>query len=333
MAVAIARALLLLSCVLHQSRAYIALRQMSKRGAPAVVVPASVPEDIEFNVVRPSGLKLPGTLTVPQGAERPEGPVAIFLHGTMSNRNHNFVPDLAAKLVKDHDIRSFRFDFRVGKTEQEPQHRYKFSGYKDDLDDMECAIAQLKRSGYTPFCLFGHSRGANDALLYASTRLVRDGADTLPDTVFARVEALSVADAPSSSTTVAAVPRGDDILLNPAQLCVVCAAPRFQMPNMLPTLFAEEKVALLATEGQFVWYEVSTSDPPPLTMLSPLLPRASSRCRFFTSSPPGARHCRDAGRRGRDQQGDGYGCHGCCHPRLSAHPSLARHGRRVDPGG
>jgi pimeloyl-ACP methyl ester carboxylesterase len=233
---------------------------MSKpRGAPAAV--AIVPEDVEMNVIRPSGRVLPGTLTVPQGVERKEGPVVVFLHGTHSNKDHNFVPDLAAKLCKDHGIRSFRFDFRVDKSEEEPEHRYRFSGYKDDLDDMEVAVAQLQRSGYTPFCLFGHSRGANDALLYASTRLARgaDGnANAVPDNVFARLGALSVSDAPSCASP----PSPADILLNPAQLCLVCAAPRFNMPNMLPTLFAAEKVALLATEGQFVWNEVHTCHSP-----------------------------------------------------------------------
>ena len=89
--------------------------------------PTYEPEDLEFNIVRSSGLTLEGTLTVPKNA-KPEGPVVVFMHGTMSNRNHNFVPELAAKLVKDHGIRSYRFDFRLGKTEAEPDHRYKFSG-------------------------------------------------------------------------------------------------------------------------------------------------------------------------------------------------------------
>ena len=33
---------------------------------------------------------------------------------------------------------------------------------------MKSVINKLKSDGFTPFCLFGHSRGANDVLLYAS---------------------------------------------------------------------------------------------------------------------------------------------------------------------
>ena len=127
-------------------------------------------ESVELNIVRPSGYSINGTLTFPKGEVR-EGPIVVFLHGTMSDRNHNFVPELTDKLVKSFGIRSYRFDFRFDKTDEEPNHRYKFSGYNDDINDMEYVISYLQKSGFQPFCLFGHSRGANDALIYASTRL------------------------------------------------------------------------------------------------------------------------------------------------------------------
>ena len=33
---------------------------------------------------------------------------------------------------------------------------------------MKTVITQLRKDGFTPFCLFGHSRGANDVLIYSS---------------------------------------------------------------------------------------------------------------------------------------------------------------------
>lgn len=226
---------------------------MSRKQQVSAKGPTYEAEDLEFNIVRPSGLTLEGTLTVPSNEKR-EGPVVVFMHGTMSNRNHNFVPELATKLVKDHGIRSYRFDFRLGKTDAEPDHRYKFSGYKDDLDDMEVAMAQLKAAGYTPFCLFGHSRGANDALLYASTRIAADDDRACAETVFASLSALSISgEGSADAATAPATPTSDDVLLNPAKLAIVVAAPRFNMPNMLTTLFPPEKISLLPTDGQFPW--------------------------------------------------------------------------------
>lgn len=143
---------------------------MSKTGNK---VPTFEVEEVQYDILRPSGHILEGTLTVPKDSQKP-GPLMIFLHGTHSNRNHNFVPELCTKLVKDHGIRSYRFDFRVGPTEAEPDHRYKFSGYNDDLNDLECVVQSLVQAGFQICGIFGHSRGANDALLYASSRLIKD---------------------------------------------------------------------------------------------------------------------------------------------------------------
>ena len=118
---------------------------MSKTGSKGVVFEA---EEVQYDIPRPSGHILEGTLTLPKDSPK-TGPVMIFLHGTHSNRNHNFVPELCTKLVKDHGIRSYRFDFRVGPTEAEPDHRYKFSGYNDDLNDLECVVQSLVQAGFT----------------------------------------------------------------------------------------------------------------------------------------------------------------------------------------
>ena len=208
---------------------------MSKTGSKGPVFEA---EEVSYNIPRPSGHLLEGTLTVPKDSKR-EGRVIVFLHGTHSNRNHNFVPELCTKLVKDHGIASYRFDFRVGSTAAEPDHRYKFSGYNDDLNDLDCVIRNLVQTGFTicgiiythlrphthlsiempsnnslttlvhPTGIFGHSRGANDALLYASSRLLQDGISGGDDnracanTVFQQMnsQATTAAAASSSSGT------------------------------------------------------------------------------------------------------------------------------------
>ena len=36
------------------------------------------------------------------------------------------------------------------------------------MDDLKTVITQLRKDGFMPFCLFGHSRGANDVLIYSS---------------------------------------------------------------------------------------------------------------------------------------------------------------------
>jgi hypothetical protein len=39
---------------------------------------------------------------------------------------------------------------------------------------LKTVITQLRKDGFTPFCLFGHSRGANDVLIYSS-RFCKNG--------------------------------------------------------------------------------------------------------------------------------------------------------------
>ena len=46
-------------------------------------------------------LSIAGTLTYPKdGSEK--GPVIVFVHGTMSSKDHNFVPDVCKKMIADY---------------------------------------------------------------------------------------------------------------------------------------------------------------------------------------------------------------------------------------
>ena len=119
-----------------------------------------------FPVTRGSGQVLDGFITTTSSITNKL--MMVWMHGTLSEYNHNFTTDLATKLAKDFGISSFRYDSRFSQTEKEPNHRYRFSGFEDDIDDMKNVIKALKNEGYGVWALLGHSRGANDALIYAS---------------------------------------------------------------------------------------------------------------------------------------------------------------------
>lgn len=112
-----------------------------------------------FDIVRPSGETLQGTLVYRSDTNR-VGPVIVYIHGTLSSGSHNFTTGLAHKLAKDHGIRSYRYNGRFSATEFEPLHRYKFSGYEDDISDMVYVISTLNAEGFKTWCILGHSRGA-----------------------------------------------------------------------------------------------------------------------------------------------------------------------------
>ena len=219
-------------------------------------------------------------------------------------------------------------------------NRYKFSGYEDDVDDLKTVITQLRKDGFTPFCLFGHSRGANDVLIYSSKfckngAIGKDGKDSneegtdsvlqnknddnneikkgkneeikmnlkLPKTTeemkLEKTENKNEIKTPTSITTtsssvllsdlnndmnnkinfdkVASIlsekeiekeivilkenqsdDQNDESLheLDAEKLLIVVAAPRFDMPKMLTTLFSEDQISKLSlpeVENKFEW--------------------------------------------------------------------------------
>ena len=115
-----------------------------------------------FDIPRPSGRILPGTLTPAPG------PLVLLLHGMVCGRNHNFAPALAAALAAA-GFACLRFDFRpIPPSPLEPAHRFRINGAEDDVDDLvHVAAACAARLGRPVSALVGHSRGANAALLFA----------------------------------------------------------------------------------------------------------------------------------------------------------------------
>ena len=45
----------------------------------------------------------------------------------------------------------------------------------------------------------------------------------------------------------------NDYFLDSEKLIIVVAAPRFNMPKMLTTLFSQDQIELLGSDGQFEW--------------------------------------------------------------------------------
>lgn len=116
-----------------------------------------------FDVQRPSGRRLSGILTRCDGVSR--GSI-LLLHGLLSDKNHNFAPALAYMIACKLKLNVYRFDFRNGQDASEPEYRYRFNGFVEDLDDCRVVVAALENAGLGPIrCVFGHSRGANVAIM------------------------------------------------------------------------------------------------------------------------------------------------------------------------
>lgn len=197
--------------------------------------------DITYSVVKKSGYVLDGTITVREG-DKHEGPIIIFAHGTLSSGNHNFTDELTQKLSNELSMRSYRFNFRFDKSEAEPDHRYKYSGYEDDISDLEAVVASLRADGYMPWCFFGHSRGSNDVLMYAARHTK------------ARCNTPELAGESKATDATAEMLSASAMLeFENLGLVVVVTAPRFDMSKMSATIFSEEQVRAAQEVGAAVW--------------------------------------------------------------------------------
>lgn len=209
-------------------------------GKAKVQAPTYKSVDTPYNVTKKSGCVLEGTVTCREG-EPSIGPIIIFAHGTLSSANHNFTDELTQKLSNELGLRSYRFNFRFDKSEAEPEHRYRYSGYDDDVDDLEAVVATLRADGYTPWCFLGHSRGSNDVLLYAAKHTI--GASSLDDVA---AECKSEIDSLPMESSLA-------LQFQPGSIAVVVTAPRFDMTCMSKTIFSAEQLEAALTTGTAAW--------------------------------------------------------------------------------
>jgi len=182
----------------------------------------------DCHIIRPSGVALTGTLLE---AARPcaesERPCIVLTHGLLSHRDHNFAPALEEALHKATGHAVYRFDFRFHADEREPEFKYRFSGFADDCDDLLVVLRALKADGLRPWCLVGHSRGANGVLLAAA-----------------------------SPAILAEFPAWGAELGRPV-LAVAALAARYTMPHMFARIFSAEQQAAVDDPVQghaFTWH-------------------------------------------------------------------------------
>ena len=107
-----------------------------------------------------SGSKLCGVLRSP--AQSPL--VIVICHGFNSSKD-SLSHVLLARRLAEKGIASFRFDF-FGNGESEGLHEDITTS--EALDDLRCAVALLKKLGYTKVGLFGSSFGGMTSILAAS---------------------------------------------------------------------------------------------------------------------------------------------------------------------
>lgn len=196
----------------------------------------------EYSITKSSNLVLDGVLTY-RDDQPMNGPVVVFVHGTLSSYDHNFTNELTTKLANEFGIRSFRYNSRFDKTEEEPDHRYKFSGYEDDLDDIEAVTAALIADNFLPWCYFGHSRGANDILLYAERKL----SDKYQQ-VCNHDDDLKL-----NQWLEQFYHNSNGVVLDKSKIALIAAAPRFDMTKMPESIFSVEQLEQLVTDGNCTW--------------------------------------------------------------------------------
>lgn len=144
-----------------------------------------------------------------------------MLHGLLSDKDHNFAPELARRVAAHLALNVVRFDFRsAADPRAEPEYRYRFCGFEEDVDDVRVVAEQVWGGGLSlgPVrAVLGHSRGANVAIMAVATWHEACG---------------------------------------PTPLCIAIA-PRFDMPGMLAKFDPSAVAALLAPgrplDAAFEW--------------------------------------------------------------------------------
>ncbi|RYG44732.1 alpha/beta fold hydrolase, partial [archaeon] len=134
-----------------------------------------------------------------------------------------------------------------------PRFRYRFSGFEDDVDDLHEVLHALRTAGHVPWLLLGHSRGANDVLMYAG----RHAADfhrqparaaSAPACISPAVHAGCGADRKACVDHPVSVPVVDSCAhastgSDTPALAVVALAARCYMPAMFTRIFPPDVVA------------------------------------------------------------------------------------------
>eukprot|EP01090_Pellita_catalonica_P000477 TRINITY_DN10332_c0_g1_i1.p1 TRINITY_DN10332_c0_g1~~TRINITY_DN10332_c0_g1_i1.p1 ORF type:complete len:284 (+),score=34.85 TRINITY_DN10332_c0_g1_i1:112-963(+) len=113
-----------------------------------------------------SGKRIVGILEEPcQPSAVHSEKVAIIVHGLLGHKNGLFIPSLAQYLVNKIKCSVIRFDCATGTGQSDCEFNY--AGYDDDVMDLR-AVIQALPSNLKPYIIIGHSKGANEVLMYAS---------------------------------------------------------------------------------------------------------------------------------------------------------------------
>eukprot|EP00922_Rhytidocystis_sp_ex-Travisia-forbesii_P050622 GHVS01075215.1.p1 GENE.GHVS01075215.1~~GHVS01075215.1.p1 ORF type:complete len:357 (-),score=130.58 GHVS01075215.1:76-1044(-) len=117
-----------------------------------------------FAVQSAVGHKLSCVISQPEHSKMTEeGEVAILCHGLFCSKNHHLLLHLAANLP----LATVRFDFH-GNGQSGGDEDWNFGGYQTEVDqDIRSVVLFLRSKQLKVVALIGHSRGANNALLYA----------------------------------------------------------------------------------------------------------------------------------------------------------------------
>ncbi len=109
----------------------------------------------------PSGELLVGVLTDDNLQD-----AVVLCHGYMDGKDRFHFPTMADALLRDAQVASLRFDF-AGNGESEGE--FDFCAYDKEVEDIRASVEYLRSSlGKRVVAVVGHSKGAAEAILYAS---------------------------------------------------------------------------------------------------------------------------------------------------------------------
>jgi alpha/beta superfamily hydrolase len=116
----------------------------------------------KLEVVNAAGVKLVGILE--EGRKRREE-LCILCHGFQSSKELPALVTIAAAVVQEAGMSSFRFDF-TGNGESGGEFAY--GNYWREVEDLRAVVEFWRARGRRIVALIGHSKGGNAVLLYAS---------------------------------------------------------------------------------------------------------------------------------------------------------------------
>ncbi|MDV7340915.1 alpha/beta fold hydrolase [Terasakiella sp. A23] len=117
-----------------------------------------------------NGLMAQGSLELADGKSISDGPLVLFVHGTLAHKDMAIVK-AQRELLNERDISvlainlSLGLDKRIGMYDCAVPHTHK---HRDALDEIAAWLDWLKEKGATSVVLMGHSRGGNQVAWFGA---------------------------------------------------------------------------------------------------------------------------------------------------------------------